>query len=213
MTSATLERRLKAEAYAAGFDLAGIATLGPAESARVYEAWVAEGLHGEMGYMARNADVRADTTRPHPGARSALVVAMDYGGREPAGPVARYARGDDYHDVMRERLGRVHAWLATELGRPVLGRAYVDTAPILERELAQRAGLGWVGKNTNLINPRIGSFFFIAALFTELELAPDAPFEADRCGTCRRCLDACPTDAFVEARVLDARRCISYLTI
>jgi epoxyqueuosine reductase len=212
-TGGALERRLKAEAYAAGFDLAGIATLGPAESAAVYEAWVAEGRHGEMGYMARNADVRADTRRPHPGARSALVVAMDYGGKEPPGPVARYARGDDYHDVMRARLSRLHEWLANETGRPVHGRAYVDTAPILERDLARRAGLGWAGKNTNLINPRLGSFFFLGALFTELELEPDAPFEADRCGTCTRCLEACPTDAFAGPRVLDARRCVSYLTI
>jgi epoxyqueuosine reductase len=138
---------------------------------------------------------------------------MNYGGTSPAGPVARYARGDDYHDVMLEKLGALQEWLATELGRPVHGKAYVDTGPLLERDLARRAGLGWFGKNTNLINPEIGSFFFLGALLVELELEPDDPFQADRCGTCTRCLEACPTQAFAAPRVLDATRCISYLTI
>ncbi|MFI5310523.1 MAG: tRNA epoxyqueuosine(34) reductase QueG, partial [Gemmatimonadales bacterium] len=151
-----------------------------------------------------------------PGMRSALVVALNYGGTQPAGPIARYARGDDYHVVMREKLDELAAWLAISAraaGRPARTRAYVDTGPVLERDLARRAGLGWFGKNTNLINPRLGSFFFIGALFTDLDLEADAPFEADRCGTCTRCLDACPTQAFVAPRTLDARRCISYVTI
>ncbi len=143
--------------------------------------------------------------------QSALVVALDYGGAEPAGPVARYARGDDYHGLMRERLAEIGRWLAGATGART--RAYVDTGPVLERDLARRAGLGWFGKNTNLINPGIGSFFFIGALFTDLLLEPDPPFEADRCGTCTRCLDACPTRAFTAPRTLDATRCISYLTI
>ena len=138
---------------------------------------------------------------------------MSVGGREPSGAVARYARGDDYHDVMVERLRALHGWLDEQLGRPVRGKAYVDTGPILERDLARKAGLGWFGKNTNLINPRIGSFFFLGALLVEAELEPDEPFEADRCGSCRRCIDACPTGAIVEEGVLDATRCISYLTI
>jgi epoxyqueuosine reductase len=148
-----------------------------------------------------------------PGTASAIVVGLDYGGRAPSGPVARYARGDDYHDVMLGKLGELHHWLARELGFSVKGKPYVDTGPVLERDLARRAGLGWFGKNTNLVNPRIGSFFFIGALLVDLDLTPDAPFESDRCGTCTRCLDACPTDAFIEPRVLDATRCISYLTI
>lgn len=209
----SLEARLEREAYALGFDLFGIARLGPAESAAEYDRWVADGFAGEMGYMARNTELRHDTRLPHPGAVSALVVAMDYGGREPGGPVARYARGDDYHEVMRERLRQLHRRLEALAGASVDGRAYVDTAPILERDLARRAGLGWVGKNTNLINPAIGSFFFIGSLFVAMELAPSAPFEADRCGTCTRCLEACPTDAFAGPRRLDARKCISYLTI
>jgi epoxyqueuosine reductase len=114
---------------------------------------------------------------------------------------------------MLGKLETLHEWLESEVGGPVKGKPYVDTGPILERDLARRAGLGWFGKNTNLVNPRIGSFFFIGALLVDLDLAPDTPFEADRCGTCTRCLDACPTDAFVEPRLLDATRCISYLTI
>jgi epoxyqueuosine reductase len=138
---------------------------------------------------------------------------MNYGGHEPSGPVARYARGDDYHDIMLERLTTLHTWLAAEVDEPVLGKPYVDTGPLLERDLARRAGLGWFGKNTNLINPALGSFFFLGVLLVGIELTPDAPFAADRCGTCTRCLDACPTDAIVAPRALDARRCISYLTI
>ncbi|HET7584914.1 MAG TPA: tRNA epoxyqueuosine(34) reductase QueG [Gemmatimonadaceae bacterium] len=209
----TLERRIEAQAYGLGFDLVGFAELGPADTARHFDDWLARGYAGEMHYMARWAAERHDARRPHPGARSAIVVAMSYGGREPSGPVARYARGDDYHDVMRDRLRELHRWLEDELGAPVNARPYVDTGPLLERDLARRAGLGWFGKNTNLINPEIGSFFFIGALVVELDLAPSAPFEADRCGTCTRCIDACPTDAFVDERVLDATRCIAYLTI
>jgi epoxyqueuosine reductase len=138
---------------------------------------------------------------------------MNYGGREPSGPVARYARGDDYHFVMDSRLRELHGAIDGWVGTPVRGKAYVDTGPILERDLARQAGLGWFGKNTMLINPGLGSFFFLGTLLLDLELAPDAPFETDHCGTCTRCLDACPTDALVEPGVLDARRCISYLTI
>jgi epoxyqueuosine reductase len=166
-----------------------------------------------MHYLPKWRDKRRDSRLPYPGVTSAVVVGMDYGGGEPAGPVARYARGDDYHDVMVERLEALRAWLGDALGRPVRGKAYVDTGPLLERDLARRAGLGWFGKNTMLINPRRGSFFFLGALVVDVELEPSAPFEADRCGTCTRCLDACPTGAFVAPRVLDATRCISYLTI
>src|SRR5436853_990345 len=166
-----------------------------------------------MAYLPRGRDKRRDSRLPVPAALSAIVVAMDYGGREPSGPVARYARGDDYHDVVLAKLTELHRWLDSEVGRPLAGKAYVDTGPMLERDLARRAGLGWFGKNTNLVNPKLGSFFFIGALVVDLDLQPDAPFEADRCGSCTRCLDACPTGAFVSERVLDATKCISYLTI
>ncbi len=204
---------IKAQAYGLGFDLAGVARLGPAETAPVFEDWISRGYAGEMGYLPRGAEKRRDSRLPFPGAVSAIVVGLNYGGTAPPGPVARYARGDDYHDVMWGMLDALHRWIDSAVGSTVPGKSYVDTGPILERDLARRAGLGWFGKNTNLLNPNLGSFFFIGALLVDLDLDSDAPFEADRCGTCTRCLDACPTDAFVSERVLDATRCISYLTI
>jgi epoxyqueuosine reductase len=209
---AGLPNRLKAQAFGMGFDLAGIARLGAVETADAFEDWLGRGYAGDMAYLPRGADKRRDTRLPFPGAASALVVGMNYGGAA-AGPIARYARGDDYHDIMWQKLDSIHEWLEAEIGRPIPGKSYADTGPILERDLARRAGLGWFGKNTNLLNPEHGSFFFIGSLLLAVELEPDAPFEADRCGTCTRCLDACPTDAFVAPRVLDATRCISYLTI
>ena len=205
--------RLKAEAYARGAMLAGVCRLGPMETARAYDDWIANGYAGEMAYLARGAEKRRDSTLPVPGAVSALVIGVNYGGREPDGPVARYARGDDYHDVLVPMLRSVQDWASAELGVAVPGKAYTDTGPILERDLARRAGLGWFGKNTMLISPRHGSFFFLGVLLLGLELEVDAPFEAEHCGTCTRCLEACPTAAFVAPRVLDATRCVSYLTI
>lgn len=215
MTAAAvdLETRVKAQAFGLGFDLVGICRLGPVDTSDAFDDWLAHGYAGSMTYLPRNRDRRRDSRLPVPGAVSAIVVAMNYGGREPSGPVARYARGDDYHDVMVERLNALHGWLGDETRRALKGKAYVDTGPLLERDLARRAGLGWFGKNTNLINPALGSFFFLGALLVELDLTPDTPFEADRCGSCTRCLDACPTKAFVAPRVLDATKCISYLTI
>jgi epoxyqueuosine reductase len=212
-STTSLEQLIKAQAFGLGFDLVGITSLGPAETAPAFERWLDAGYAGDMKYLARGAEKRRDTRSPFPGAVSAIVVGLDYGGRAPSGPVARYARGLDYHDVMQERLRLLKSWIDEHLGRAVNGRAYVDTGPLLERDLARRAGLGWFGKNTNLVNPKIGSFFFIGALLVDVDLEPDEPFEADRCGTCTRCLDACPTDAFVSPRELDATKCISYLTI
>jgi epoxyqueuosine reductase len=211
--AAELSRLAKAHAYALGFDLAGIAALGPADTAAAFEEWLQAGHAGTMEWLARGAEKRRDARRPVPGTTHALVVGLDYGGREPSGPVARYARGDDYHDVMESRLRELHARLERDAGRAIPGKPYVDTGPLLERDLARRAGLGWFGKNTMLINPRTGSFFFLGVLVLDLELAPDAPFEADRCGSCTRCIEACPTDALVAPRRLDATRCVSYLTI
>jgi epoxyqueuosine reductase len=213
IAASAIEPLIKAQAFALGFDLAGITTLGEAGTAAALDAWLARGYAGDMTYMNRTAEKRRDSRLPYEGATRAIVVAMGYGGREPSGPVARYARGDDYHDLMLERLTRLHAWIETQVGHPVLGKAYVDTGPLLERDLARRAGLGWFGKNTMLINPRAGSFFFLGALLVDLPLESDVPFETDHCGTCRRCIDACPTAAFVEPRVMDATKCIAYLTI
>ena len=208
-----IERRIKAQAYGLGFDLVGLTRTGPAETGGQFDGWLQAGHAGEMHYLERGAEKRRDSRLPVEGARSAVVVGMNYGGRESSGPVARYARGDDYHDVMEERLRALHACVDTWVGAPVRGKAYVDTGPVLERDLARHAGLGWFGKNTMLINRGIGSFFFLGVLLLELELEADVPFEAEHCGTCTRCLDACPTDALLEPGVLDARRCISYLTI
>ena len=209
-----LTQRLKAHAYALGFDLAGVTTLGEPATRAAFDAWLDAGYQGEMHYLdGHGAALRRDARLPHDGATHALVVAMNYGGREPSGPVARYARGDDYHEVMRAKLHELRSWLEAAVGHAIVSRPYVDSGPVLERDLAQRAGLGWFGKNTMLINPTLGSFFFLGSLFVDVALEIDAPFDADRCGTCTRCLDACPTQAFVAPRVLDARTCISYLTI
>ncbi len=213
LSPAELAHLAKAHAFALGFDLAGIAALGPADTAPAFDAWIEAGRAGVMHYLERGAAKRRDSRLPRPGTTHAIVVALDYGGKEPGGPVARYARGDDYHDVMESRLRALHARLEADVGGPIAGKPYVDTGPLLERDLARRAGLGWFGKNTNLLNPALGSFFFLGALVLDLELEADAPFEADRCGTCTRCIEACPTSAIVAPRELDATRCISYLTI
>jgi epoxyqueuosine reductase len=212
-TPAELAQLAKAHAYALGFDLVGIAALGPAETAPAFLAWIEDGRAGEMHYLERGAEKRRDSRLPVPGTTHAIVVALDYGGKEPSGPVARYARGLDYHDVIEEKLRELHSRLNVDAGREIAGKPYVDTGPLLERDLARRAGLGWFGKNTNLLNPTLGSYFFLGALVLDVELATDAPFEADRCGTCTRCIEACPTEAITAPRQLDARRCISYLTI
>jgi epoxyqueuosine reductase len=210
---------LKSWALAAGFDRAGVAALGPSATGEAYLRWLARGDHAGMGYLERRIEARLDPATVLPGARSALCVALQYWPLskevEPAGDlwprVARYARGRDYHEVMGERL----AGLARRIEGAFPGaatRAYVDTGPVLERELAARAGLGAVGKNTNLLHPEAGSWFLLGELFLTLDLDPDLPL-ADLCGSCTRCLDACPTGALPEPYRLDANRCISYWTI
>lgn len=168
-----------------------------------------------MRYLHRQAARRKEPWRIAPEARSVVVVLDNYfpgpDQSTSAPKIAKYARGRDYHLDLVERLDRLALWLQEQGAE--FARVFADAGPVPERELAQRAGLGWIGKNTMLIRPGTGSFFFIGSIFTDLELAPDLPFEADRCGNCTRCLDACPTAAFVAPRVLDATRCISYLTI
>jgi epoxyqueuosine reductase len=223
-----LASRLKAIALEEGFDLAGTSRPDPSEHGEFLEGWLARGLHGEMEYLARPDAVarRRDLSLTMPEVRSVLVVAHGYDQPDPAGVpddpargvIARYARGRDYHRVVQKGLERVHRRFQDEVGQTVPARAYVDTGPILERELARRAGIGWFGKNTMILNPRRGSYFFLGALLLGVELEPDDPFDADHCGSCRACLDACPTGALLGrdesgAPVMDARRCISYLTI
>jgi epoxyqueuosine reductase len=203
-----------------GCDLAGVAPAAPLVGAARLRAWLAAGRHGEMGYMADTAEVRTDPCRVLPGARSVICVAMSYhDAAEPAGParerdravVARYARRRDYHRVLRGRLVALGRHLAA-LVPGARWRPAVDTAPVLERELAWRAGLGWLGRNTCLINRELGSELLLGELLTDVELSPGTPAE-DHCGSCRACLEACPTAALTAADGLDARRCIAYLTI
>ncbi|MHB1191784.1 MAG: tRNA epoxyqueuosine(34) reductase QueG [Longimicrobiales bacterium] len=241
--ASALGAAVRAKARELGFDLVGITTPEPSEHVALYRRWLAAGRHGEMAYLARPDAVarRGDLSLTLLGVRSVIVVGHEYYQEDPPGVpddpsrgvIARYARGRDYHRVVKKKLTALGRWLesgvqnargaadappASASPPPVSWRAYVDTGPILERDLARRAGLGWVGKNTLLIHPRKGSYFFLGVLLTDLALEPDVPFQADHCGTCRACLDACPTGALLGrdeggAPVMDATRCISYLTI
>lgn len=213
--------QVKEEARRVGFTLVGIAEAQPSAHAARYRDWLARGYHGEMDYLARPDAIqkRVDPQVIMPEARSIVVVGMNYypgdfpSTTQTKGRVSRYAWGVDYHDVMMTMLQQLADRIAAQAGKPVAHRAYVDFGPVMERELAQRAGLGWFGKNTNLIHPTLGSYVFLGELLLDLELDADAPFTEDRCGSCTACLDACPTGALVAPHVLDARRCISYLTI
>jgi epoxyqueuosine reductase len=213
-----LADRLKAEARRLGFDQVGIApAVVPPGYPRMLE-WLDSGFAASMDYMHRHAEAKSHPDRLFEGARSVVMVSLVYGRPEPAdvtptrAKVARYARGADYHEVLWRRLGSLLDWLEAECPG-ARGRAVADTAPLLERDFARLAGLGWIGKNTMLIDRRLGSFTVIGALLADVELRPDRPHTADHCGTCTRCLEACPTDAFAGPYQLDARRCISYWTI
>jgi epoxyqueuosine reductase len=200
-----------------GFEHCGIAkAVRLDEDARKLENWLNQGMQGTMQYMENHFDLRIDPTKLVPGARSVITLLMNYyPAREqtPDAPrVARYAYGEDYHEVIREKLKQLLGRIRQDIGA-VEGRGFVDSAPVLERSWAVRSGLGWVGKNGNLLHRQAGSFFFIATLITDLDLDFDAPFAADYCGTCRRCIDACPTDAILENKVVDGSKCISYFTI
>jgi epoxyqueuosine reductase len=214
MTSEELSRHAKLVGRGLGFDRVAVGSADPPDHGPAFERWLDRGHAGTMAYLERGRARRLDPRLVLPGARSVVACALGYRqGPDEAGPpgVARYAWGDDYHAVMEPRLRALgSAIVRASPGSTV--RAYVDTGPLLERDLAARGGLGWIGKNTMLLHPDLGSFFFIGMVLTTAEMAPDAPLP-DRCGSCTRCLDACPTEAFTGPYVLDARRCIAYLTI
>ena len=212
----SLAAAVKARAGELGFLACGITHPGPTAHGELLDQWLARGYAGTMRYLHRQAARRKDPRLIVPEARSVVVVLDNYYNPDEESSsqpprIAKYARGEDYHRVTGRRLGDLAKFLQ-QCGA-ALTRTYSDAGPVPERELAQRAGLGWIGKNTMLVSPGAGSFFFIGSVFTDLALQQDLPFELDRCGSCTRCLDACPTGALVEPRVLDATRCISYLTI
>jgi epoxyqueuosine reductase len=225
----TLVQTLKSEAHRLGFDLVGITTPDPPPHLSVYERWIAAGLHGEMSYLAsdRACRRRADSRAILPDCQSILVLGARYPkdallpvkndkattSETTTGKIAAYACGPDYHDLFAPRLQALATFLESQAGHPIRYCWYTDTGPLLERDLAQRAGLGWIGKNTCLIAPGMGSYFLLAEILLAFNLDPDPPFLADRCGTCTRCLAACPTGCILPDRTIDARRCISYLTI
>jgi epoxyqueuosine reductase len=214
----TLTEKVKKAALQLGFDLVGIAPAHPPEHWDFYQQWLHLGYAGEMGYLGRNLDRRADPCEIVPNAKSILCLGLNYlpskkQGADDAsrGSISKYAQGDDYHDVIKARLFDLLAEIQ-RLEPSADGRVYVDTGPVLERDFAVRAGLGWFGKHTVLIHKHKGSWFFLAEIILNLELEPDKP-QLDHCGTCTRCIDACPTDAIVAPYEVDSRLCISYLTI
>ncbi len=223
-----LRLAIEQEARRLGFRWFGVTTPEPPVHYPVFEGWLKDGRHGEMAYLSseRSRQRRADPHQILPECHTILVLGIPYSAapindlpqaNEPAHPlrgrVAAYAWGEDYHEILANRLHILISFIETRTGAPVQNRWYSDTGPVMERDLAQRAGLGWIGKNTCLIHPSQGSYFLLAEILLSLELEPDPPFPHDRCGSCTRCLEACPTACILPDRTIDARRCISYLTI
>ena len=224
-----LKEKIKAKATQLGFILAGVTTPEPPTHYSTFEHWLARGHNGTMDYLAsdRSRVRRADPREILPECKSILVLATPYNpplamrdyealrqeGPGVRGQIASYAWGNDYHDILPKRMKELVQFIEQQAGGPLKNRWYTDSGPILERELAQRAGIGWIGKNTCLIHPKHGSYFLLSEILLDLVLEPDPPFIIDQCGTCRRCLEACPTDCILPNRTIDATRCISYLTI
>lgn len=221
--SGSLEDRVRRVGLALGLDAVGFCTAEPTERTRFLREWIARGYAGEMDYLERRLEERIDPRKTLPGARSLIVVALalpgdggsgppDGSGEEAKGRIARYAAGDDYHEVLLDRVRALESALPILAREEVRSRSHVDTGPVAERAAAERAGLGWIAKNSCLIHPELGSHVMLGVIVTDLALEPDEPI-ADHCGTCRACLDACPTAAFPDPHVLDATRCLSYSTI
>jgi len=224
--STALKQAIKDKARQLGFILAGVTSSKPPAHYKAFENWLNQNMHGTMDYLAedRSRTRRADLEQILPECKSILVLAIPYSPlpqlskgksnqEELEVKIASYALGDDYHDILPQKLQAIVAFIEDQLGHSIPNRYYTDSGPILERELAQRAGLGWIGKNSMLINPQAGSTFFLAEILLGIELEPDDAFATDQCGTCTRCITACPTQCILPNRTLDVRRCISYLTI
>ncbi len=214
MAGCTVKEELAAYSKSLGFTLCRVTASRVPPHADQFRRWLEEGRAGEMAWLERNKERRTDPDLVLPGIQSVVVLAMNYWQGAPEespsrGRIARYAWGDDYHDLIEEKLTRIDEWLTARGGRQ---RRYVDTGPVLERDFAALAGIGWHGKSTMLIHPQLGTWFFLAEILTTLELEPDAPLP-ERCGSCSRCMSACPTGAITAPHQLDARRCVSYLTI
>lgn len=209
--------RIKQKAQELGFFYCGISKAEfLEEEALRLEAWLNQQRHGKMSYMENHFDKRLDPRLLVDGAKSVISLLLNYYTEEKqsdlsAPKISKYAYGEDYHDVIKEKLRQLMQFIETEIGE-VSGRVFVDSAPVMDKAWAKKSGLGWIGKNSNLIHPKSGSFFFIAELIIDLELEADGPIK-DYCGTCTKCIDACPTDAIVEPYVVDGSKCISYLTI
>lgn len=208
---------IKAFASRLGFDYCGVAKAQKLDDdAARLDQWLNKGMHGSMGYMERYFDLRVDPTRLVPGAKSVITLLKNYypghSQKDESPRISKYAYGKDYHEVIRAQMNQFLQLIQENIGE-INGRGFVDSAPVLERSWAQRSGLGWIGKNGNLINKQNGSFFFIATLITDLSLDYDDPYAKDYCGSCTRCIDACPTGAILPGKVVNGSQCISYYTI
>ncbi len=221
MDMVSVTNLIKQKAVDIGFDLVGISPVDSFPENQFYKEWLNQGFSGEMTYMERNQEKREDLKQILPNAKSVISCAVNYNTDYPystelpdknKGWISRYAWGDDYHDIIKDKLQILMDYIGSISSDEVSSRVYVDTGPVLERVYGKYAGVGWIGKNTCLINQQIGSWLFIGEIITDIELYYDTPVP-DRCGTCTRCIDACPTDAIVKPYILDSRLCISYLTI
>ena len=211
------KQRIQQEALRLGFMSVGFAKADFLEEDAIrLESFLKNNYHGKMSYLENHFDLRVDPRKLVPNAKSVITLLLNYYPNESqdinSPKIAKYAWGMDYHDVIKEKLKALFAYINQHIGQ-IDGRGFVDSAPVLERTWANKSGLGWIGKNGNLINKQAGSFFFIATLICDLELEPDPTFKTDHCGTCTRCIDACPTDAIIDNKKIDASKCISYLTI
>ena len=221
MRPSSLTRLLREKANELGFDLVGAIPVSRSTTIDIYNAWLKKGYAGSMAYLERHAELKEDPRQLLPETMSLFALGFNYKTVDPPekaqnpniGCISRYAWGDDYHEIIRTKLRVLENYICQELNTENLSRSFVDSGPVLEREIAQRAGLGWIGKHSNLINMEKGSWFFLAELLVDVPLETNLPFTRVDCGTCTICIDACPTEAIIADRTLDARLCISYLTI